>query len=150
MHHILDQALVQIFGLFVCLQSGIDLHFDHLRQLLRNLHLLPLKTVNIIPKPISSLDNLSSQIDFDLRSSELFLLDPPIDGSKLSFQALLQAHDGFVLSLELGFDDGVHGLVTVTHFVALAAGLLLINLILDIYLVFYLFNLPEPLLLLLQ
>lgn len=66
------------------MESGVDFHLDHLRDLLCNLDLLALETVDIVPEVILGLADFGSEVDFLLVSSKFFLLDPAIDGSQLS------------------------------------------------------------------
>lgn len=114
------------------------------------MYLLTLETVNIVSETICCFHDLSSQVDLDLAASQLFLLDPAIDGSELSLQALLQAHDSFILPLKLCFDDRVHGLVAIPHLISLVLRLLLIYLFFHINLILHLINLSEAFLLLLK
>ena len=141
LHYISDQALVQVLGFSVSLQSGINFHFNHFWKLFSYLNLLPFEVINIISNIILCFGNFSSQIYFLLVSSELFLFDPTIDCSKLVFHALLKTHYRFIFALKFCFDNRVHGAVPVSHFFSFVFGFFSYHLVFDINLIFHIFNL---------
>lgn len=141
LHNISDQTLVEILWFFVSLKSWINFHFNHFWKFFSYLNLLSFEIIDIVPNIVLSFCNFSSQIDFLLVSSELLLLNPAIDGSKLVFHALLETHDRFIFSLEFSFDDRVHCTVPVSHFISFILRFLSNHLILNINLIFNIFNL---------
>ena len=134
-HDILDQVLYKHFGLFVRGKPGIDLHADHLRELLSHLDLLSLESFDVKFGAIGDLRYLCPQHNLLLCPLKFFLLNPAINRSNLSLKGSLQREDSFVLPLELSPNDRVHGLIPIPHLLAFVLSLLVIHLLLDVELI---------------
>lgn len=141
LHNISYQSLVQILWFFVSLESRINFHFYHFWKFFGYLNLLTFEIINIVSYIILCFSNFSSQIDFLLIPGELLLLNPTVDGSKLIFHALLKTHYRFIFTLEFSFDNGVHGTISVSHFFSFILRFFNNHLILNIDLIFDVFNL---------
>ena len=85
-HHILEQVLHQLLRLLITVHALINLHSDHLAELVRNLELTALKAIDLVLDSIVNLGNFGAQNDFLLSSGHLFLPDPAIDAPNLGFQ----------------------------------------------------------------
>jgi len=149
-HDILEQVLHEHLSLLVASHALINLDADHLRHLIRYLHLVVLETIDFVPDRIVDFGNLSTQIHFLLGSSHLFLPNPAIDASDLGLEVGVDGLDCLVFTLELVTNVAVHLIVSLAHFLHSLSALFSLHSVFDVDLVANILNLPRSFLLLSQ
>ena len=85
-HHVSEQVLYKELCLFVTVHALVDLHPDHLTQLVRHLHLIVFEAIDLVADRVVDLGDFSTQVNFLLRPGHLLLANPSIDTADLCFQ----------------------------------------------------------------
>lgn len=123
----------QDFSVFIGLKSLVNLNFNHLTDLVCDLNLLILKSINLVPHCVTHFRYLASNCYFLSGPSKLFLLDPAVNAPDLGFEVVLQLLNRLILSLKLSSHYRVHLVVTVTQLLSLVPALLLVHFILHVH-----------------
>ena len=82
-HHVSEQVLYKELCLFVTVHALVDLHPDHLTQLVRDLNLIVFEAIDLVADRVVDLGDFSTQVNFLLGPSHFFLTDPSVDTADL-------------------------------------------------------------------
>ena len=85
-HHVSEQVLDEQLCLFVTVHSLVDLHSNHLTQLVRDLNLIVFEAIDLVADRVVDLGDFGTQINFLLSPGHFFLANPSIDTANLCFQ----------------------------------------------------------------
>ena len=85
-HDVLEEVLDEHLRLFVAVQALVDLHADHLTQLVRYLGLIVLEAIDFVADRVIDLGDFAAKGNFLLRACHLLLADPAVDAADLRLQ----------------------------------------------------------------